>query len=56
MATSNSAEEIKIRACRGGSYANNLFFKLFFLLIYHCFTSKSNISSAFYKYLFTFLR
>lgn len=32
MATSHSAEEIKIRACRGGSYANNLFFKLFFYL------------------------
>lgn len=28
------------------------FFKLFF--IYHCFTSKSNISSAFHMYLFTF--
>lgn len=33
-----------------------IFYFLNFFFIYHCFTSKSNISSAFHMYLFTFLR
>lgn len=39
-----------IRACRGGSYANNLKILLYLLLFF--FTSKSNISSAFHMFVY----